>query len=159
LTVDTEGEPELQAGFRTRALVSGVLLAPAAALTFVLARDGAPQIFARLTSWWAPLLVAVTSVCAIGALAALWSRRFRWARAASTTMRLATEPTMVTLPARVDAMARSSQARAGSGSDAMTGFRRSTAGTLETTLLRTAVTIVKIAAFWTLTACAAANNF
>jgi len=83
LTVDTEGEPELQAGFRTRALVSGGLLAPAAALTFVLARDGAPQIFARLTSWWAPLLVAVTSVCAIGALAALWSRRFRWARAAA----------------------------------------------------------------------------
>ena len=66
---------------------------------------------------------------------------------------------MVTLPARVDAMARSSQARAGSGSDAMIGFRRSTAGTLETTLLRTAVTTVKIAVFWTLTACAAANNF
>jgi cytochrome bd ubiquinol oxidase subunit II len=83
LTVDTEGDPELQADFRTRALVSGVLLAPAAALTFVLARDGAPQIFARLTSWWAPLLVAVTSVCAIGALAALWSRRFRWGRAAA----------------------------------------------------------------------------
>jgi len=83
LTVDTDAEPELQAGFRTRALVSGVLLAPAAALTFVLARDGAPHIFARLTSWWAPLLVAVTSVCAIGALAALWSRRFRWARAAA----------------------------------------------------------------------------
>jgi len=83
LTVDTEAEPDLQAGFRTRALVSGVLLAPAAALTFVLARDGAPHIFARLTSWWAPLLVAVTSVCAIGALAALWSRRFRWARAAA----------------------------------------------------------------------------
>jgi cytochrome bd ubiquinol oxidase subunit II len=85
LTVDTEGEPALQADFRKRGLVSGLLLAPAAALTFILARDGAPHIFARLTSWWAPLLVAVTSICAVGALAALWSRRFRWARAAAVS--------------------------------------------------------------------------
>jgi cytochrome d ubiquinol oxidase subunit II len=83
LTVDTEGEPALQGDFRTRALTSGLLLAPAAALSFILARDGAPLIFARLVSWWAPPLVAVTSVCAVGALAALWSRRFRWARAAA----------------------------------------------------------------------------
>jgi cytochrome d ubiquinol oxidase subunit II len=83
LTVDTEGEPALQGDFRTRALTSGLLLVPAAALSFILARDGAPLIFARLVSWWAPPLVAVTSVCAVGALAALWSRRFRWARAAA----------------------------------------------------------------------------
>lgn len=83
LTLDTEGEPALQADFRKRALVSGLLLAPAAALTFLLARDGAPHIFSRLTSWWAPLLVAVTSVCAVGALAALWCRHFRCARAAA----------------------------------------------------------------------------
>jgi cytochrome bd ubiquinol oxidase subunit II len=83
LTVDTEDQPDLRADFRRRALVSGVLLAPAAALTFVLARDGAPQIFARLTSWWAPPLVAITSVCAFGALAALWWGYFRWARAAA----------------------------------------------------------------------------
>jgi cytochrome bd ubiquinol oxidase subunit II len=83
LTVDTEHEPDLQEDFRRRALVAGLMLVPAAALTFVLARYGAPQIFAKLTSWWAPLLVAVTSVCAIGALATLWYRRFRWARAAA----------------------------------------------------------------------------
>ncbi len=83
LTVDTEREPALQADFRKRGLTSGLLLAPAAALTFILARDGAPHIFARLVSWWAPLLVAVTSACALGALVALWSRRFRWARAAA----------------------------------------------------------------------------
>jgi cytochrome d ubiquinol oxidase subunit II len=83
LTVDVEGEPDLQEDFRTRALAAGLLLAPLAALTFLLAREGAPQIFARLTSRWAPSLVAVTSVCAIGALAALWSRRYRWARAAA----------------------------------------------------------------------------
>jgi len=81
LTVDIEHEPDLQEDFRKRALVAGLLLAPAAALTFVLARDGAPQIFGRLTSWWAPFLVAATSVCAIGALMTLWYRRFRWARA------------------------------------------------------------------------------
>jgi cytochrome d ubiquinol oxidase subunit II len=80
LTVDTESEPDLREDFRTRALASGLSLAPVAALTFLLARDGAPLIFARLTSWWAPLLVAVTSVCAIGALVALWYRRFGWAR-------------------------------------------------------------------------------
>jgi len=83
LTVDTEGEPALQADFRTRGLTSGLLLAPAAALAFILARDGAPHIFARLVSWWAPPLVAVTSACALGALVALWSRRFRLARAAA----------------------------------------------------------------------------
>ena len=82
LTLDTEAEPELQEDFRTRALASGVLLAPAALLTFLLARTGAPVIFSRLTSWWGPPLVAVTSVCALGALVALWRRQFRWARAA-----------------------------------------------------------------------------
>jgi cytochrome d ubiquinol oxidase subunit II len=81
--VDTEGEPDLQEDFRTRALASGLSLAPVAAVTFILARNGAPQIFAGLTSWWAPLLLSVTSVCAVGALVALWYRRFRWARAAA----------------------------------------------------------------------------
>ncbi len=83
LTVDTEREPDLREDFRRRALVSGLSLAPPAALTFVLARGGAPEIFQGLTSWWAPLLLAVTSACAVGALAALWARRFRWARAAA----------------------------------------------------------------------------
>jgi len=85
LTVDTEAEPELQEDFRARALASGLLLAPAALLTFLLARTGAPVIFARLTSWWGPLLVAATSVSALGALVALWRRQFRWARAAAVT--------------------------------------------------------------------------
>lgn len=83
LTVDTEGEPDLQADFRTRALWSGLSLLPAAALTFALAQPGAPRIFAGLTSWWAPVLLAVTAVLAAGALWALWRRRFRWARAAA----------------------------------------------------------------------------
>ena len=81
LTVDTEADPDLQDDFRRRALASGLLLAPAAALTFALARDGAPRIFERLMSGWAPLLLGVTSVFAVAALLALWSRRFPWARA------------------------------------------------------------------------------
>ena len=80
LTVDTQGQPQLQADFRWRALASGLSLAPAAALVFFLAREGAPFIFNGLTSWWAPLLLLWTSVFAVGALVALWLKRFAWAR-------------------------------------------------------------------------------
>lgn len=83
LTVDAEADPAVQEDFRARALVSGLLLAPAAALVFFLARSGAPQIFEGLTERWAPLLLAATSAAAITALFALWRRRFRLARAAA----------------------------------------------------------------------------
>jgi cytochrome d ubiquinol oxidase subunit II len=83
LTVDTQDRPELQADFRWRALASGLSLAPAAVLVFVLAREEAPFIFNGLTSWWAPLLLVWTSIFAIGALAALWLRRFFVARLAA----------------------------------------------------------------------------
>ena len=83
LTVDTDGEPDLQEDFRRRALGAAVSLAPAAAFTFLMARRGAPIIYGGLTSWWAPGLLVVTSVCAVVALWALWARRFRWARAAA----------------------------------------------------------------------------
>ena len=80
LTVDSEGEPELQNDFRRRALISGLLLAPAAALVFFLARADARILFDRLTSWWSPWLLLATSVCAVGALVMLGKRRFRTAR-------------------------------------------------------------------------------
>ena len=83
LTVEAEGEPAVQEDFRRRALVSGVLLAPAAALVFALARGGAPLIYEGLVSRWGAVLLAATSACAVGALAALWGRRFRWARGAA----------------------------------------------------------------------------
>jgi cytochrome d ubiquinol oxidase subunit II len=83
LTVDAEDDAALQDDFRRRALASGLALAPVAALVFALARRGAPEIFRGLTDWWAPLLLLATSVCAVGALVALWSRRFRTARAAA----------------------------------------------------------------------------
>jgi len=83
LTVDTEGEPDLQEDFRLRALGSGLSLAPVAALTLVLARDDAPVIYRGLTERGAELLFGATSVCALASLVALWRRRFRWARAAA----------------------------------------------------------------------------
>jgi cytochrome d ubiquinol oxidase subunit II len=79
LTVDAEGDADVQEDFRRRALVAGVALAP----VFALARDGAPQIFRGLTDWWAPLVLIATSLCAVGALVALWMRRFRMARMAA----------------------------------------------------------------------------
>lgn len=83
LTVDTEDQPQLQADFRWRALAAGLSLAPAAALVFFLARSGGPYIFGGLTSWWAPLLLLWTSLFAVGALVALWLRRFYLARLAA----------------------------------------------------------------------------
>jgi cytochrome d ubiquinol oxidase subunit II len=50
---------------------------------FLLACDGAPLIHAGLTRWWAPLLLGATSACALAALFALWTRRFRLARGAA----------------------------------------------------------------------------
>jgi cytochrome d ubiquinol oxidase subunit II len=83
LTIHTERERDVQDRFRKRALAAGLSLAPAAAVTFVLARRGAPMMFAGLTSWWALWLLALTSVCAAGGLWGLWARRFRWARLAA----------------------------------------------------------------------------
>jgi cytochrome d ubiquinol oxidase subunit II len=83
LTIDAEDDPEVQEDFRRRALVTGVALAPVAALVFVLARRDAPYIFRGLTDWWAPLLLIATSICAVGALGTLWIRRFRIARVAA----------------------------------------------------------------------------
>ncbi len=83
LTVDAAYDPEVQDDFRRRAIFSCLLLLPAAALVFVAARHGAPYIFHGLTSWWAPLLLALTSASALLALISLWRRWFRTARYAA----------------------------------------------------------------------------
>lgn len=83
LTVDTEGEADLQNDFRRRAIWSGGLLGPIAALVFLTSRKGAPGMFDGLTRWWAPLLLGMTTLCALGALLALWRRRYHWARVAA----------------------------------------------------------------------------
>lgn len=84
LTVDTHGDRDVQEDFRRRALVTGIALAPIAALVFFVARaGGAPQMVANLTRWWAPILLLWTSACAVTALLALWFRRYRLARIAA----------------------------------------------------------------------------
>lgn len=83
LTVDTEKKSDLQDDFRFRALSSGCLLGPIAALVFLTAKNGAPDMFEGLTRWWAPFLLGATSLSALAALGALWRRNFRWARAAA----------------------------------------------------------------------------
>jgi cytochrome d ubiquinol oxidase subunit II len=83
LTLDTKGQPDLQNDFRKRALWSGLVLAPIAGLVFLAAKQGAPEMYRGLTDWWAPLLLAMTSLMAVVALVALWRRWFAQARIAA----------------------------------------------------------------------------
>ena len=89
LTADTGSDPEVQEDFRRRALASGVLLAPAAALVLALAWLGAPRLAAQVAAAWALPLVAATVAAALAALLALRRRRFGAARlAAAATVAL-----------------------------------------------------------------------
>ena len=74
-------EPDLQADFRRRALASGIALAPLAALTALTAGPGTRHFAEALlgSSWTLPHQLA-TGITALGALGALWLRRFRIAR-------------------------------------------------------------------------------
>jgi cytochrome d ubiquinol oxidase subunit II len=83
LTVDTENEPDLQNDFRVRALGAGLFLIPIAAIVFFTSKSGAPEMFAGLTRWWAPLLLGATAILGGFSLIALWRRRYRWARVAA----------------------------------------------------------------------------
>jgi cytochrome bd ubiquinol oxidase subunit II len=69
--------------FRLRALVSGGFTGVVALATLLVARD-APELRAGLTtSSWAIPLHVMTAAAALGALAALWTRHFWWARYAA----------------------------------------------------------------------------
>jgi len=83
LCVDSEDSSSLSSDFRKRALFASLALGPIAALVFFTSIKGAPVMHQQLTSWWGPILVTWTSVCAITALVALWIRRFRLARMAA----------------------------------------------------------------------------
>ena len=80
LCVETE-EPTLREDFRRRALAAGLVVGLLAWLSLALARQGAPWLLAglALSSWAVPFQI-VTGAAAVGALAALWRRRFRLAR-------------------------------------------------------------------------------
>jgi cytochrome d ubiquinol oxidase subunit II len=74
----------LRAAFRRRALIAGVMTGAAALVAYLLAAQGAPLVYAGLTSqpWSAPLHAA-TAAAAFGALWALWRARDGWARVAA----------------------------------------------------------------------------
>ncbi len=82
LTVETEGD--LREDFRRRAVAASLSLFVAAAAAAVLSARDAPVVFHGLTSrpWSAPLHVA-TGACALLALGALHTGRFRIARPAA----------------------------------------------------------------------------
>ena len=83
LTLDAKDQSDLQDDFRRRAIGSGAALVPLAGIVFLAARQGAPEMFHGLTRWWAPLLLVATGFCSLGALGALWWRRFTAARLAA----------------------------------------------------------------------------
>jgi cytochrome d ubiquinol oxidase subunit II len=77
-------EPALQEDFRRRALGAGVAVFLAALGVLVLARQGAPRVWAGLTgSPFARVLHAATAVAAVAAFALLLARRFWPARVAA----------------------------------------------------------------------------
>ncbi len=80
LTLDTSDQPDLQNDFRLRALWMELDLAPISLIVFLTSKTGAPAMYGGLTRWWAPLLLAWTSIFGLAALAALWLRRFSLAR-------------------------------------------------------------------------------
>jgi cytochrome d ubiquinol oxidase subunit II len=82
LTVETEGE--LQEDFRRRALWAGIIVFALAAATGATSAVEAPLVFTGLTHrWFSVPLQGATAVSAIGAFAALFTRRFRLARMAA----------------------------------------------------------------------------
>jgi len=83
LTLDTKDQPDLQNDFRKRGLWTGMALAPVAGVVLLAAKQGAPEMYRGLTDWWAPLLLALTSLMATIALVALWRRWFALARLAA----------------------------------------------------------------------------
>lgn len=84
LTVDSADDTEVQNDFRWRAIAAELALAPIAAAVFFTARaGGASEMYAGLTRWWAPVLLAATSGAALLALFGLLRRSFRLARAAA----------------------------------------------------------------------------
>jgi cytochrome d ubiquinol oxidase subunit II len=83
MTVDTQGQPDLQSDFRLRALWAEAALIPLATTVFATSKYGAPFMYQGLTDWWAPVLLGWTALSAITATLALWSRRFYLARIAA----------------------------------------------------------------------------
>jgi cytochrome d ubiquinol oxidase subunit II len=77
-------EGALREDFRRRALLAGVAVGVVAGLALIVARPGAPLMRGGLVgSDWALPFQLGTGMVAVGALGALWTRRYRLARAAA----------------------------------------------------------------------------
>jgi cytochrome bd ubiquinol oxidase subunit II len=80
LTIEAS-DPELQRDFRRRAIAAGITVGVMALVSFILSGEGAPLIRAGLArDWWSIPFHILTGLISIGAIAALWSRRFQLAR-------------------------------------------------------------------------------
>jgi len=81
LTLETH-DHELRELFRARALLGAVVVGVLAALALVLSREHARLMYQGLRlQWWSMPFQIFTGAVAIAVIAALWSRRFRLARA------------------------------------------------------------------------------
>jgi cytochrome bd ubiquinol oxidase subunit II len=83
MTVDTQSEPDLQDGFRRRAIWTQFALIALAGVVFFTPKNGAPLMYGGLINSWAPLLLVWTGLSATTALLSLWFRAFRIARIAA----------------------------------------------------------------------------
>jgi len=83
LTVDARGDIEIQNDFRWRSLWAQAALVPLAVVVFFTSKEGAPLMFRGLTTWWAPLLLGWTSICALAATVFLVLKKFSLARIAA----------------------------------------------------------------------------
>lgn len=80
LTVETE-DRALQNDFRKRALLTAVVVGMLALAVFLLSHRSAPGVHAGLVARpWSLSLQVVTGINAVGAIAALGKRKYRWAR-------------------------------------------------------------------------------
>jgi len=85
LTLETD-DPDLRSDFRRRALLAAVAVGAMALVSFLLAGTGAPSIRRGLArQWWSLPFQMVTGLVAVGAIAALWARRFPLARGLAMT--------------------------------------------------------------------------
>jgi cytochrome d ubiquinol oxidase subunit II len=85
LTVEAS-EADLKEDFRRKALGSAFFLGFMAAEVLAVASFDAPEILHDLTrTRWSWVLHAVTALAALGAMAALWRRRYHWARVLAGT--------------------------------------------------------------------------
>ncbi len=83
LTLES-ADPELQNDFRRRGLGAGIAVMVTGIAALALSRGVAPSLQQGLLgSPWASPLHLLTAAAALGGLAALWLRRWRWARIAA----------------------------------------------------------------------------